>query len=710
MFVLCRYVNKEHVNNAGVGCLTLVSLSPCMDLFDFVSPTNSCWTLNSCCQLSDGYAKLHERHSSEERVVDSEEDHLEETRTKESSTKESNSKRKDSTADTKTETPAKSSLTSDLLEASARMVKRAVGGSKYQEFHDADSDDLDKDMKKDKPKPPADSSSDDHEVLDNRYKKDKDYNYQELDDEFGSKRSIKPGHEYGKGDSSDTSKTQDEPETKLFNVTVKSSSKAVVNQTSQATTDRIVGHEYGVRPLLDDNDDELSDSEAHQANTKNPFRGNEQSSRGSSVLSGGSNTTYVGLNTPPLSPESQQSQDSTNDIFSIAPFKRIKNKGLSLMSPVQKVQDEDVFSKAPFKARSPSSGRGSTGTLTFTNPAAQDVDVFSNAPFKNNSSKTTPVAPISPASVEMRSPSQSPESQGLLNSAKTQSVAGVGLTPPISPGQLDLFGSGNFANMTFDQAKAQKAYLDKSQLRYPAQQPGKPQIQFSTPQPPAPPGPFPEFCTPQVANSRSGQQYQSPASRELFPVKPIKQVQPLLVEQSKPKRSTPTKQRHNSEEPTLLGGGSSDSQSSEEDEELAMSQPITKKEKRFTHSSEFLQDENTDTYMESNFGTHRRSKGKSKKSSKDKPSQAFSNLSFMDDSEKDIDGEMNGGQTRSESHNDIAQEAYVAAGDPVIYESKKEGSHTLPRVGSRKTKVAATQLKDTPEPFTTKKKSGGLFK
>ena len=124
--------------------------------------------------------------------------------------------------------------------------------------------------------------------------------------------------------------------------------------------DRIVGHEYGVRPLLDD--DELSDAESHKVN---PFN---------KVTRSDANSNY-GVGTPPLSPH-------TDDIFGSAPFRKDVKRKPKMTSP--RVDSEDVFHRVPFKtskvkAMSPQN----TGGNIYVNQAIAG-DVFAAAPFQRS--------------------------------------------------------------------------------------------------------------------------------------------------------------------------------------------------------------------------------------------------------------------------------------------------------------------------------------
>ena len=181
--------------------------------------------------ISDGYAKLRERHSSEERCIDSDKD--QDARTKKDATTDTSSSKQDAAAK-----PTSSKPSDSLFGAPGRLIQRALDhSSRYQQFADVDSDDLDKELVSaaaegrgpsnagpvangsgpPQAPPLADDTSEDPENLDaERYQHKRDYSYQELDDEFGSKHSAKPSSDYNMynadaGDSSeDPSKSHDD--------------------------------------------------------------------------------------------------------------------------------------------------------------------------------------------------------------------------------------------------------------------------------------------------------------------------------------------------------------------------------------------------------------------------------------------------------------------------------------------------------------------
>lgn len=252
----------------------------------------------------------------------------------------------------------------------------------YQQFADVDSDEA-------RPKPgreaaAADSSSEGGGATEPRNAYKRDYGYRELEDEYGSKKASLSVAEGEEGENQGSKVAQQE-------------------EACSPPPDRIVGHAYGVRPLLDD--DELSDSETAQLN---PFSGvGGLSSRGSSVVDSSGPTS-------PAPPTTDQS-----DIFKSAPFSSSKRreshkKKKAVCSPqTDAAPDGDVFGRVPFKSRGMKSPP--TEGLVFENAFAQEQPscVFDAAPFHP---KAPPTCELSP--------------------------------------KVDPFGSGNFAEMSFTQAQA----------------------------------------------------------------------------------------------------------------------------------------------------------------------------------------------------------------------------------------------------------------
>ncbi len=703
-------------------------------------------SLTNFCLVSDGYAKLRERHSSEERCIDSDE-------------QEASANRKENTQDA---TPAskqevkeiksggKASSGESLFGAPGRLVKRALEhSSRYQQFADADSDDplctpLDKDSCSDTvmsseahmtspdqfasemieppvmhhmTRPPAaDDTSEDQDTHPGmeKFKQKQDYGYQELDDEFGSKRSTsKPSTDYqnfGAEDvSSDPSRSHDDFES-ISQRTYEPPKQSILNKAVSAKPqDRIMGHEYGVKPLLDD--DELSDSDLNPlAPQANPFTKDHSSSRGSSAMSSGS-AAFI-TNSPALSPQSQNSEDSAinmADPFINVPFSKkfssAKKRISKIKSPSQKLENEDIFGGAPFKrvgkAMSPA---GNKMVTTYVNPVADQYvnpiadhpeDIFGNAPFhgsKHSSKAPTPSSVTMSPSVDMRSPSQSPEGVGvsLVPSSLSREnipMSGDGgssqLVPPaMSPGQIDLFGSGNFAEMTFDEAQAQAAQIaaNKQQQR-PASQPqyatfsqrpaSQPQYATYSVSPSGIAGVVPPYTQHGMTTSYT---IDGSTGQDLFGAQPFGEKMDLISPTDPPPSAGNI---HKGPDATRLHGGgvrkphksssatrhqrrrgSSGSLSSGSDGKP--SPRSNKKDKFFSRSTELLHDENVEVLLGDSAGSSSLKKTKHKSSKKEKSrhksggdvntslstslslpaggATAFSNLSFCDDMDGEKDG------------------------------------------------------------------------
>ncbi len=685
--------------------------------------------------ISDGYAKLQDRPSSDERIIDS--DHDEEGGT--------TSRKKDVVAEAKQDAVVKSAskTSSDSLFGAPARIMKMMEKTSYRQFVDADSDDFDKEEKlmvaevACASRPQADSSSEGHDNIDKeRYNRKKDFNYKELDDEFGSKRSMKPAHDQSGQveDSSDQSRSQYEDYDPLPPPMFNRTPNSKVPTTASQQHDRIVGHEYGVRPLLDD--DELSESETGQNHKE--VAG---SSRGSSAMSA-SSSAFVGIGTPPMSPQSQQSDQDTSlqDVFLQAPFSgpkrssRKKHHKLMCSPPVR--VDDDPFSKVPFvssrnKLKSPldslSSSIGSGGSMTYVNQAVMaenDMDIFGNAPFKGTKSPlgkgySAESSTCSPATIEMRSPSQSPDAAGLVlgvGRVHTPNRPGSDIamqtaapTPPISPRQVDLFGSGNFSNVSFHEARAMQRHGQQQHQQWPPQQ--APPVVTNVPKTMSSPQPSPASPSQDLFGC---QPFQDSGSLDALSLESRKLIQDNSAGRNymsvasggvkkSTNKSTPTRPRKNSGS-RHRRNGSSDSRSSGSEP----SPRSSKKDKYFSHSTEYLHDENMDVLGadSGNYGSLKKSKHKVKKQAKQAAptTAAFSNLSFCDDSEKDQEVSEEGSPYRSESHTNLATEA-LKTNNAANY--LEEGSHTLPRTGGKKSHRILPTPPDQ-EPFSMKKK--GMFK
>lgn len=663
----------------------------------------------------------------------------------------------------------------DLFGGTARLMKRAVE-SRYQQFVDADSDDpLDKDCEpppvaaaaaptEEPPKPRADSSSDcpDPPTPARR----NEFDYQELDDEYGSRKTIKAQHqEYQhQFDSSDQSHTyEDTGDQSMYHLNKSPNPKPPPPPAQQEQHDRIVGHEYGVKPLLDD--DELSESETTDK-TANPLPGHS-SSRGSSAMSVGSIPTQgsVGVITPPT----PMSPPVSEDVFRAAPFsgrKQKKGKGQGHhqhSTPIKSTSDQ-VFANVPFlksakkNALSPSIQQTEhNSSMTFVNPGAfghSSADVFSQAPFKFRHGSGTPTkmaggnnsVTASPLGVDMRSPSLSPDSglqtaliQGSShahhNEIPMQGVSPVSPASPYGQHPVDLFGSGNFGEMSFHEAQEQLMYQKhydyhpgaagwvQGQPRSPH---GNPTQSLHSPPPQHMVIPSPQQ---QVAP-------QNPPTQDLFGDVPFS-ADSVATENNNhrkqyadPKRhvtsvpcgvrkTTPTRPRKASGSRLRRRGSSSSGSEGKPSPRSSKRESATLKSKHFSRSSELLHDENVEV-LPTDSGSLKRSKHKPKKggSGMEYQSTAFSNLSFMDD-DRDADSSMDMvvplSPIKSESHSNLTVDA-LRNNQAANY--MDEGSNTLPKAGSKKHRVLPCTpdpklhrvLPSTPdaEPFSMKKR--GLFK
>ena len=346
----------------------------------------------------------------------------------------------------------KTSMTQELFSGTARLVKRVVEG-RYTHFVDADSD-PEKERLHSKKKPEIESSSDGHDEPAERPKKH-EYIYHELEDEFGSKKTSKAtnieGIPHNLEDSSDYSTTQVESISSSLRSTFQN---IPVSKGSQQSHDPIVAHAYGAKPLLDD--DELSDTEV------NPFAKDVASSRTSSAMSTGHSAT--------VSPHSPFA-DGSDDIFGSVPL-RLKRKGAIKHKPPTKAasidvirhEEDDIFANAPFNIRrsaSKSKSPPETGSEVFVNPAVRK-DVFGDAPFNPRMKRTSPDA-VSPASVNMRSPSLSPKGVIIQD---TRQLITTPDEPPFGSENIDPFGSGNFAAMTFSQQEPQPQQFNQTEGQF----------------------------------------------------------------------------------------------------------------------------------------------------------------------------------------------------------------------------------------------------
>ncbi|XP_078317770.1 uncharacterized protein LOC111119098 isoform X3 [Crassostrea virginica] len=226
------------------------------------------------------------------------------------------------------------------------LMKAALSlGSRYQKFVDTDEEKYEgppvvREAVESKQKEHESSSSyaeDDHPINQVPNLK-KDFSYQELDDEYGS-RPVPVTSKRKEGEW--TAETGQSP------VTLTSAPGQ-----GHHSTDRIMGHEYGVRPLLDD--DELEDDfrPPHFHGSVEIGFSHEHDSDDSHCE--GSNST--------VSPQVELSPT---------------------MSPSNIQEKSDPFTAAPFRKRFPKK-KSSTGNTALTKSSTGETDPFAKAPFRPN--------------------------------------------------------------------------------------------------------------------------------------------------------------------------------------------------------------------------------------------------------------------------------------------------------------------------------------
>ncbi|XP_069123273.1 AP2-associated protein kinase 1-like isoform X2 [Argopecten irradians] len=322
----------------------------------------------------------------------------------------------------------------------ASLVKAALNrASRYQQLVDTDEDSEERKVSKPietpaKPaKEQAESSSsyaeDDHaDVQVNRNAKD--FSYKELEDEYGS-RPV-PAATANKPRESHQVAPQE------FN-TRRSVGREVPqgpDQRSMNSSDRIVGHEYGVRPLLDD--DELEDSysmQHHHGNSETGYSHDHDDSTPSSNSTVSPNM----LGSPSLSPSMER---GSSDPFASAPFRKKqtrKKRPSSAVMPNKPAGSSDIFAKAPFKPKfmTKSKTDQSIGSplLQLDNDRPEEIqagessngDIFGKAPFK-----IAPIAKPKQSAHELSPPCDPVSSSaGLTSDQAKQSV--IVSTPSFMP-------------------------------------------------------------------------------------------------------------------------------------------------------------------------------------------------------------------------------------------------------------------------------------
>lgn len=279
-------------------------------------------------------------------------------------------------------------------------IKAALGRSKYQQLVDTDEsedrdehprDDLNLELdrlREDSTKDQVESLSsyaedEDEQGRNNDVGERNDFGYQELDDEYGS-RPVKAGiskrwdNEALPNISSQSGQRVEGRDVALGDVSGSGSGRV--------GADRVVGHEYGVRPLLEDDELQLAYG-LQQTGVSKPLPNAEVLdfvNTGSSILISSQ-----------ISSLSSPHDNLVGDVFAAAPFRknskrRTPSSMLGTGSSSAQPQG-NVFALAPFKQRSSGQSQESSKTvspadsttLSQTTLTAQspDSDIFGNAPF-----------------------------------------------------------------------------------------------------------------------------------------------------------------------------------------------------------------------------------------------------------------------------------------------------------------------------------------
>ncbi|KAK7113192.1 AP2-associated protein kinase 1-like [Littorina saxatilis] len=215
-----------------------------------------------------------------------------------------------------------------------------------------------------------------------------DFGYQELEDEYGSRPvQVSAG--------SATARRREDTQQSLP-VQTKTGGMGGKSAGGGAGADRVVGHEYGVRPLLDD--DELQQAHGSQlASASKPVLDADISASTSTITSEAVAMTTSQSSSVASPVEGAQS----GDVFAAAPFRR-GSKRTTPSNLAGSGTSSDIFTKAPFKSRSSSRSQNSSQTVSPADTAtysqasqsrhSPDADIFSNAPFsgKHTPSSTGP--------------------------------------------------------------------------------------------------------------------------------------------------------------------------------------------------------------------------------------------------------------------------------------------------------------------------------
>ena len=636
----------------------------------------------------------------------------------------------------------------------ARLVKKAVGSasekaSNYKQFVDVDSDDpLEKDgnlPESGKAKTPplkhshpcADSSSEGHDVEQEMYKKKQDFFYQELEDEYGSKKCLNPvpHGDYEKDDSSDAGQSQEEtPAADQDLIRAADQQPPQQHSSEQAhPMDRIVGHEYGVKPLLDD--DELSDSELNACMENQPLTLKKYDTN--AYRSDESEKTSMQTHcTDSKNPE----QISTFlDPFASAPFRR---KGLRSKMPKKPkchssaIQREgDVFANAPFRSYKITSPQSYVG---------QPVEQFSASEVVSNvglpTDGITSYSHLSPHTVQKHSSSQSPE--------RTLQPTSPSFISDMGAREARQFASNSFQQQPFSDGQQQKLIPKEQQQQQllvadqqniaEQQQCWQKQLQASWKQMLSNEVTIPAAgfkTSPSEQIQKTSLSPQSISTRVAQP--PSVLCLADCTENNQPQIQSPhSPSSESTEDPTqdlysiaLIQGKEHDKQHHSLPESVSTqsgtsggrvckhrygssalnSDKLSPQNSRndFSHVQLKSSDASDDESADAHYGSLKRNKQRSsKKSPREKPTTEFANLGF-DDSEKDIDALEGERFCESGSQLNVSMDAAMLRTNNNSTNCFTEGSHTLPRMGAKKHRV----LPQTPdnEPFSMKKKSSVIM-
>ncbi|GAB1599811.1 BMP-2-inducible protein kinase-like isoform X1 [Argonauta hians] len=224
-----------------------------------------------------------------------------------------------------------------------------------------------------------------------------DFSYQELDDEYGSRPSAAKPSKHKE----DFESFEEYEEPKMVR-NFPSSLSVSHYQISENHEDRIVGHEYGIKPLLDD--DELEEVHSHIA----------ISSKSSSLQHKRHTVSEENIGKDSALVKSVLGQFN-EDVFSAAPFPArtgTKRRPISAVIPSSvsatflSKTSEDVFSQAPFRSKlsnklhgGSKTSRTSSSALALTTPETPPnaiEEIFSKTPF--NDKKTSSSNQTAPSS------------------------------------------------------------------------------------------------------------------------------------------------------------------------------------------------------------------------------------------------------------------------------------------------------------------------